>query len=110
MAKSFNFKISSALKDIVGKDLITDDYVAIFELVKNAFDAHATKVTITFENINSETEKIIISDNGKGMNLTDLTSKWLFLAYSAKKDGTEDQNFDYRSRIYSNKPFAGAKA
>lgn len=109
MAKSFNFKISSALKDIVGKDLITDDYVAIFELVKNAFDAHATKVTITFENINSETEKIIISDNGKGMNLTDLTSKWLFLAYSAKKDGTEDQNFDYRSRIYSNKPFAGAK-
>ena len=109
MTEYLNFKISSALKDIVGRDLIRDDYVAIFELVKNAYDAHATKVTITFENINSKDAKIIIADNGKGMNIADLKSKWLFLAYSAKKDGTEDKNFDYRSRIYSNKPFAGSK-
>lgn len=34
MDKKLEFKISSGLKDIIGKDLITDDYVAIFELVK----------------------------------------------------------------------------
>ena len=30
-----DFKISSGLKNIIGKELITDDFVAIFELVKN---------------------------------------------------------------------------
>ena len=29
MDKKLEFKISSGLKDIIGKDLITDDYVAI---------------------------------------------------------------------------------
>lgn len=36
------FKTSSGIKSIVGKDLITDRYVAIFELVKNSYDARAT--------------------------------------------------------------------
>jgi hypothetical protein len=38
---SLYFRISSALKRIIGRDLITDEFVAIFELVKNAFDARA---------------------------------------------------------------------
>lgn len=33
MSQQLQFKISSALKDIIGKDLISDDYIAIFELV-----------------------------------------------------------------------------
>lgn len=101
------FRISSALKDIIGRDLITDDYIAVFELVKNSYDAHATKVEILFENIYSENAKIIIKDNGKGMNYDDIKNKWLFVAYSAKKEGTED--LDYRERIYQSRPFAGAK-
>ena len=47
--EQMRFKISSALKDLIGKDLITNDNVAIFELVKNSYDAYATKVEITFE-------------------------------------------------------------
>lgn len=46
------FKISSGLKSLIGAELITDIYVAIFELVKNSFDAKAQKVTITFNNLN----------------------------------------------------------
>lgn len=103
------FKISSGLKRIIGRDLITDDYIAVFELVKNAYDAHATKVDLYFLNIKSNDSKIIIIDDGKGMNYDDIINKWLFVAYSAKKDQTEDNNFDYRDRIYSAKPFAGAK-
>lgn len=105
--KLLQFRISSALKDIIGRDLITDDYIAIFELVKNSYDAHATKVEIIFENIYSSNAKIIIKDNGKGMNYDDLNKKWLFVAYSAKKEGTEDK--DYRKKIYKFRPFAGAK-
>ncbi|SDA97064.1 Signal transduction histidine kinase [Algoriphagus alkaliphilus] len=107
MSKELQFRISSGLKNIIGKDLITDDFIAIFELVKNSFDAHATKVEIEFENILSSNGNIKITDNGKGMNYDDLLNKWLFVAYSAKKDGTED--IDYRNKIQSKIYYAGAK-
>ena len=99
------FKISSALKDLVGKDLIINDNIAIFELVKNSYDAYATKVEITFEE-----DRIIIADNGKGMTFDDVRNKWLFLGFSAKKDGSEDEhgkNASYRDRI--KRHYAGAK-
>ena len=99
------FKISSALKNIIGKELITNDFIAVFELVKNAFDAHATKVKVTFKNLSSDSPSVIIQDNGKGMDQHDLENKWLFVAYSAKKDGSED----YRDSIQSSRIHAGAK-
>ena len=101
------FKVSSALKDLVGKDLITNDNVAIFELVKNSYDAYATKVEIIFSD-----NEIIIADNGKGMSFDDLKNKWLFLGYSAKKDGTEDADNSIKQRSYRDKikrHYAGAK-
>lgn len=116
MAKDdvLQFRISAALKNLIGKELITDEFIAVFELVKNAFDAHARKVTIKFENIYGNDSRLIIIDNGKGMNYDDLIKKWLFVAYSAKKEGTEDQSTDkkindYRDKIYSERVFAGAK-
>ncbi|WP_419495009.1 ATP-binding protein [Chryseobacterium bernardetii] len=108
MTNSENFKISAALKDIIGKELITDEFVAIFELVKNSFDANASKVEVIFENnYEKDKAKIIIKDNGKGMDYEDLKNKWLFVAYSAKKLGIE--NDDYRNKIKSQRVFAGAK-
>lgn len=103
------FKISSALKNIIGSDLISDDFIAVFELVKNSYDAHASKVKITFENIYSDNAKIIIKDNGKGMNYDDLINKWLFVAYSAKREGTEEDSYDYRDKIKVKRAYAGAK-
>ena len=104
--EQMQFKISSALKDLVGKDLITNENIAIFELVKNSYDAYATKVEITFSD-----DAIIIADNGKGMTFNDLKDKWLFLGYSAKKDGTEDVDINkqqsYRDKI--RRYYAGAK-
>jgi signal transduction histidine kinase len=103
------FRVSSALKTIIGKELITDDFIAVFELVKNSFDAYAERVDIIFENLYSDdperTPRLIIRDNGKGMDLTDIVEKWLFVAYSAKKEGTED----YRDRIRSTRVHAGSK-
>jgi signal transduction histidine kinase len=103
-----SFRISSGLKSIIGKNLITDDFIAVFELVKNSFDAHAKNVVITFEE-----ERIIIADDGKGMSKQDIVDKWLFVAYSAKTDGSEDQEFNdnetYRDKIQAKRFFAGAK-
>lgn len=94
------FKVSTGLKSILGQDLITSDNIAILELVKNSYDAHATRVVITFED-----DALTVADNGKGMSLDDLQSKWLFVGYSAKSDGSEDAS--YRSKFKRN--FAGAK-
>ena len=97
------FKVSSGLKDLIGRELITNDFVAIFELVKNSFDAHAKVAWIHFE-----PGRILISDNGKGMSREDILNKWLFVAYSAKREGTEDE--DYRDKISERRrPYAGAK-
>lgn len=94
------FRVSAELKNILGRDLITSDNIAVLELVKNSYDAHATKVEIIFGD-----DSIVIADNGKGMSKDDIINKWLFIAYSAKSDGTEDKN--YRSKI--RRDFAGAK-
>jgi signal transduction histidine kinase len=109
MQNPLSFKVSSALKNIIGSDLINDDFIAVFELVKNAYDAHATRVDVIFENIYTINAKIIIKDNGKGMNYDDIINKWLFVAYSAKKDGTEEDNFDFRDKIKIKRAYAGAK-
>lgn len=98
-----NFKVSSELKSILGRDLIVNDYIAILELVKNSYDAYATLVEIRFED-----DRIVISDNGKGMSLTDIKEKWLFVGFSAKRDGTEDaKRASFRNKI--NRNYAGAK-
>jgi len=102
------FKISASLKNIIGRDLITDDFIAVFELVKNSYDAYASNVKITFED-----NRILIEDNGKGMSLDDLQNKWLFVAYSAKNEKKEDigieNDDDYRDKIQAKRHYAGAK-
>lgn len=96
------------MKNIIGRDLITDDFIAIYELVKNSYDAYASYVKITFKN-----DEIVIADNGKGMSKSDLVEKWFAVAYSAKKDGTEDDEVRRGSKhlnnLKSRRFYAGAK-
>ena len=94
-----HFKTNVQLKSIIGKDLINDDKIAILELVKNSFDADAKRVDVNFinlknnddDNINTfsdSTSRIIIKDNGQGMDIEDVEDKWLNIAYSEKKKNT----------------------
>lgn len=112
------FKTSSGIKSIVGKDLITDRYVAIFELVKNSYDARATEVIVSF-NTSDDSEngigslddgKIYIVDNGVGMSKEDLDNKWLKLAYSDKQEGSSEKDADEDSlREIKNRVLVGSK-
>jgi len=102
-----SFDIKTGMKNIIGRDLITDDYIAIYELVKNSYDAYADFVSITFQK-----DEIIIVDNGKGMSETDLKEKWFAVAYSAKKDGSEDNDLTrgaHLNNLKSRRFYAGAK-
>lgn len=100
MRDNLQFRVSAELKNILGRDLITSPDIAILELVKNSYDAHASKVEITFDD-----DYLSIADNGKGMSKDDLINEWLFVAYSAKSDGTEDKS--YRNKF--KRHYAGAK-
>jgi len=92
------FKTNVLIKNIIGKELINDDNVAVMELVKNSYDAGASRVDIEFKNIfNGEStlvdiegtlnkiSQIIIKDDGRGMSEEDIINKWLNIAYSSKK-------------------------
>ncbi|MCA1056969.1 ATP-binding protein [Rossellomorea aquimaris] len=91
MAQKLHFKASTNVKSLVGKDLVTDEVAAVFELVKNSYDADATEVEIDFYNILEGSGKIIISDNGTGMSLQEIEEKWMVIGTDSKKDkGSSD--------------------
>ncbi len=59
-ADPLHFDVSTGLKRVLGRELITDDQVAIFEMVKNSFDAQASEVHLHFG-----PTSLIIADNGR---------------------------------------------
>ncbi len=76
------------IKNIIGKELINNDNVAVMELVKNSYDAGAKNVTVEFRNLKNPDRKnheLIIADDGIGMTKEDIENKWLNLAYSIKR-------------------------
>lgn len=87
MSNIVHFKTHTLLKNLIGKDLINDDNIAITELVKNSYDANSSSVLLKFEGLTQDIEesRLIISDIGDGMNEQDVREKWLNIAYSAKK-------------------------
>jgi len=72
---------------LIGRELITDRITALFELVKNCYDANSTRVDIIFENVSSinPNSKITIRDNGYGMEFDDVRDKWMVIGTSSKR-------------------------
>lgn len=99
MSNSDVFKIRPAGRHIltIGRDLIQDPYAAVVELVKNAYDADATRVDIQFSKYEVSREilngekiihygiKICISDDGHGMIRSVVTDKWMVPSTDDKK-------------------------
>ena len=42
------FRTNAKVERLIGRELITSNTIAIFELIKNSYDAGAKKVEITF--------------------------------------------------------------
>lgn len=82
-----HFKFDVSTFRLLGRELITDRITALFELVKNCYDANADNVDITFEQLNplSDKSKIIIEDDGLGMTFKDLQDKWMVIGTSSKR-------------------------
>src|SRR5262249_17852478 len=50
---------------------------------------------------------VVIADNGSGMSFDDLKDKWLFVAYSAKRDQVPGR--DFRDVVAERSHYAGSK-
>ncbi len=71
----------------IGRDLIQDNYAAVVELVKNAYDADSPDVNIEFKASDDLSGySIVISDHGHGMSRDDVINKWMVPSTSDKLD------------------------
>lgn len=83
-----NLSASARLIFQLGEQLISDEIVALMELIKNAYDADATQVSV---NINSNEVtpygigKIVVEDNGNGMIPSIIKDSFLRLSTNFKK-------------------------
>ena len=78
--KQQTFKPRARLMLLLGDELIRDTGIAVFELVKNAYDADASFCEVTLFNVHDEEDtsaKIIIEDNGTGMDIDVIRYVWL---------------------------------
>ena len=112
LSRKLDFKISTGLKDIIGRELITQPHTAVFELVKNAYDANASHVYIVFQDVKDSggpgRGKLLVVDDGYGMSYKDIVGKWLFVGYSEKKP--KSGKGDFRDKVANRKrTMAGAK-
>lgn len=79
------FRIHPRVFKALGADLVTNDVVAIIELVKNSYDAYATVVDVRF--IRTETEWMLeIEDNGSGMSRATIEEAWCTVATPYRKN------------------------
>lgn len=79
------FRVKPRLLTLLGEQLIRDANLAVFELVKNAYDADATMCVVTLENPdNPATGRILIEDDGSGMTEQILRDVWMVIATDFK--------------------------
>lgn len=83
--RSYPIKATSNILNLLGDELIGSDSLAIFELVKNSYDADAQEVTISFVDLNTPNQKIIIEDDGCGMTAEIIHKVWLVIGTNYKK-------------------------
>lgn len=71
------FRPRARLLQILGDQLIGSPRLAVFELVKNAYDADASEVTVRILGIGTDAPSIEVRDDGSGMSFDTIRDIWL---------------------------------
>jgi anti-sigma regulatory factor (Ser/Thr protein kinase) len=82
MREQLTIRPYARLITMLGDQLIKNEVIALVELIKNSYDADANWVKVSFVDFNDDftintNSKIIIEDDGCGMNTTILEKHWL---------------------------------
>jgi signal transduction histidine kinase len=81
MKQEVTFKSQARIIRTLGDRLISGEVAAIIELVKNAYDADATSCFVEFD---SKNDILTIIDDGHGMSINDIQTKWAELGTDNK--------------------------
>lgn len=78
------FRPRARLLQLLGDQLIGSPRLAIFELVKNAYDADATRAVVTMSHLDTPEASIQVVDDGVGMSYDTLRNIWLVPGHDHK--------------------------
>lgn len=81
----------------LGFELVGKQETALSELIKNAYDADATRVTIDFSDFDKPGGRLTVSDDGNGMSEETIRNTWMRLSTSDKEENPVSPEFG-RSR------------
>ncbi|BDZ78244.1 ATP-binding protein [Claveliimonas bilis] len=84
----FQMSINLQVLNHLGLNLYSNTSAVLSEVVANAWDADATEVNIQIDGNN-----ITITDNGNGMNLSDINNKYLTVGYQKRSESGESPVF-----------------
>lgn len=83
--RKYAIKASSYIINLLGEELIGSDSLALFELVKNSYDADSSTVTISLNGILSKEGTIVVEDTGNGMSPEVIEKAWLTIGTEYKR-------------------------
>lgn len=101
----YNLTIALNVLNFLGPNLYSNFPAVLSELVANAWDADATEVIIT---VDMENDRLIIRDNGMGMSIDDMNSKYLRVGY--QKRSNEGNDLTPKGRHYMGRKGIGKLA
>ncbi len=78
------FSVDAGIINRLGMELVARHETAVSELIKNAYDADATKVKILFKDSSRQGGTLEIHDNGSGMTKEQLINGFMRLSSSEK--------------------------
>ena len=90
MPEEYTLDIDLNVLNHLGLNLYSNVPAVVAELIANAWDADASRVDVSVKEQN-EGKRIIIQDNGCGMNDADLRKKFLTVGYERRSKGSGDQ-------------------
>lgn len=85
---SIPFQMHPRVFEALGSDLVTNDVVAIIELVKNSYDAFAHNVWVRFKNDPITGGFLEIEDDGLGMTREEIENIWCLVATPHKQNNS----------------------
>ncbi|MDE0177518.1 MAG: ATP-binding protein [Gammaproteobacteria bacterium] len=84
-SQTLSFRPRARLLQLLGDELIGSPRLAVFELVKNAYDADAKTVTVLMDGLGGPSASIVVRDDGVGMTLSTIRDIWLVPAHDHRE-------------------------
>lgn len=97
--KVYSVKASSHIITLLGDELIGSNSLALFELVKNSYDADADNVYIKFLDFQTDNPSISIEDDGIGMTKDIIEKAWLVIGTDYKRKEVKESREKRRTSL-----------